>query len=162
MRVANGWVRLLSLASAVAVGGLGARCSSVKATDGGGDAVNGAASVEVTVTPSTVRAGETATVSVRVTNTSAAAKTLQFTSSCLTSYEFLDADGNVVGSAAEMCAQVMTTRTLGAGESFTDDHSWGRRPVDTPQLKPGTYRVRGVLLAKGETVRSGAATVVLP
>jgi uncharacterized protein YjdB len=88
---------LLSLASAVAVGALGARCSSVKATDGGGDAVNGAASVEVTVTPSTVRAGETATVSVRVTNTSAAAKTLQFTSSCLTSYEFLDADGNVVG-----------------------------------------------------------------
>jgi hypothetical protein len=155
-----GWRCLAAALVLAALGGLG--CSSLKATEDAGAAGSAETSVDVRVAPPTVRSGETATITVQVTNTSAAAKTLQFTSSCRTSYEFLDADGKVVGSSVEMCAQVMTALKLGAGGSFTDVHTWGRRPVDAPQLKPGTYRVRGVLLATGEAVRSAPTTVVLP
>lgn len=149
--------------AALALGMVGTfRCSSLKPTDDSVGGAGGEVVVEVRVAPTTIRPGETATITVRVTNTSPAPKTLEFPSSCQTSYEFLDGAGKVVGAAMEMCAQVLTSRTLAGGESFTDDHSWGRRPIDTPQLAPGTYRVRGILLAKGETARSGTATVVLP
>jgi hypothetical protein len=163
MRFGTMAVRSRPVVAALALGVAGTfRCSSLKPSDDSVGGPGGEVVVEVRVTPTTIRPGEAATITVRVTNASAAARILEFPNSCQTSYEFLDGADKVVGSAMEMCAQVLTSRTLAPGESFADDHSWGRRPIDVPQLAPGTYRVRGILLAKGGTVRSGTATVVLP
>lgn len=132
-------------------------CSSVRADERAGDLA-----VAVAIEPSRVEIGGTARITVTVSNQSSAEKTLQFTSSCLTKFEVLDGEGRVIGSGIQMCLQSLTTRVLPAGGSFTDVHEWGRRRVDMPRLAPGTYGVRGVLLSKGDTVRSAPATVVLP
>lgn len=118
--------------------------------------------VAVKVEPATLAAGEMANITVTVSNTSNDARRLQFTSSCVTTFEVVDGDGRVVARGAEMCAQVMTTRTIAAGGSFSDTHEWGRRALDLPQVGPGRYQVRGVLLATGDTIRSQPTPVSLP
>jgi hypothetical protein len=121
------------------------------------------AALEVTVAADReqVSTGQTVHITVTVTNRSSGAKALRFPSSCQTGFEFLDATGKLVGAGVEMCAQSITSRTLEPGSSFTDSHEWGRRAFDAPQLSAGTYQLRGVLLATGDSVRSSPTRLIV-
>jgi hypothetical protein len=115
-----------------------------------------ASPLEVTVSaePARVPAGGRLRIVVTVRNRSTAPITLEFTSGCQTDYEFVDASGATVASSGQMCTQAMGSRTLAAGESFSDTHVWIRGLAGMPQV-PGTeLRVRGVLLASGGELRS--------
>lgn len=131
----------------------------------GAGAAQPAAGLQVTVTlsPDTVREGETLRIAVTVANRGAAARSVEATSACFTDYEILDAGGAVAATSDQMCAAVMSQRTLAAGESFTDSHSWVRGMRGMPVLPPGRYEARGVLLATDGPVRSeGVPFTVAP
>lgn len=124
------------------------------------------ASAGLTVTASTdrstVRPGEQLQITVKVVNDSSSSRTLRFSSGCQTDFEFLDAGGKVVRSSQQLCLQALTQRTLAPGDSFSDVHAWTRGPLDPPQLTPGSYQVRGVLLATQDTARSAPVSVSVP
>lgn len=144
------WILLLSL-------GLGCSTSRVSAdVDAGGLVVTTATD------RSSVAAGQQLQITVTVTNTSSASRTLQFSSGCLTDYEFLDATGKVVATSQQMCLQALTQRTLSAGGSFVDTHTWLRGSLGAPQLGAGTYQLRAVLLATRDTVRSQQIPIAVP
>ena len=121
---------------------------------------------ELTVTAvtdrSSVAAGQTLRITVTVTNRSVASRTLRFSSGCQTDYEFLDARGEVAATSRQMCLQALTQRTLEPGESFSDAHTWSRGSIDSPQLAPGDYQLRAVLLAIQDTVRSATVPITIP
>src|SRR5258706_4134334 len=71
-----------------------------------------------------VAVGQQLQIALIVANTSAAPRTLRFASACLTTVEFLDGAGKVVGASQPVCAQVLTERTLTGGGSFSDSHTW--------------------------------------
>jgi hypothetical protein len=144
------WISLLIL-------GLGCSTSRVSADVDAGGLV-----VTATTDRSTVAVGQSLQITVTVTNTSAASRTLQFSSGCLTDFEFLDAGGKVAGTSQQTCLQALTQRTLPAGGSLTDSHTWTRGSLGTPPLAPGTYQLRGVLLATRDTVRSQPVPVTVP
>ena len=112
--------------------------------------------VRVLLEPSLVPAGGTVRITVTATNTSGAARTLQFSSGCTTDYELLDTSGRVVAGGDQMCAQALTQETLGPGESLTGTHVLAR---GMPPIAPGVYRVRGVLLTMDAPVRSEPVAV---
>jgi hypothetical protein len=144
------WIALLTL-------GLGCSTSRVSADVDAGGLV-----VTATTDRSAVATGQSLQITITVANTSGTSRTLQFSSGCLTDYEFLDAGGKVVGTSQQLCLQALTQRTLPAGENFTDSHMWIRGPLGTPQLAPGTYQLRGVLLATRDTVRSQPVPIAIP
>lgn len=144
------WISLLSL-------GLG--CSTARV---GGDVDAGELVVTASAEPSSVAPGQHLQIIVTVTNTSTLSRTLQFSSGCLTDYEFLDAQGKVVGTSQQVCLQALTQKTLAAGGTFSDTHTWTRGPLEPSQLAPGNYQVRGVLLATRDTVRSQPVPVAIP
>jgi hypothetical protein len=94
-----------------------------------------------------------------VTNTSSAARTLQFATSCQTGYEFVDSGGRVAAVSQPVCLQALTQRTLAPGASFVDTHTWMRSPLELPQVPPGSYQLRGVLLTMRDTVRSAGVAI---
>lgn len=112
--------------------------------------------VRVLLEPSLVPADGALRITVTATNTTSAARTLEFSSGCTTDYELLAASGAVVAESGQMCTQALTQETLGAGESLTGRHVLQR---GMPPIAPGVYRVRGVLLTMGEPVRSEPVAV---
>lgn len=144
------WISLLSL-------GLG--CSTARV---GGEVDAGALAVTMAADRTSVSAGQTLQITMTVTNTSTSSRTLQFSSGCLTDYEFLDAQGKVVGTSLQVCLQALTQKTLPPGASFTDIHTWTRGPLEPTQLAPGNYQLRGVLLATRDTVRSQSVPIAIP
>jgi len=144
------WILLLSL-------GLG--CSTTRV---GGEVDAAELVVTTTADRSSVPAGQHLQITITVTNTSTSSRTLQFSSGCTTDYEFLDAQGKVVGTSQQACLQALTQKTLASGGAFTDVHTWTRGPLEPSQLAPGNYQVRGVLLATRDTVRSQPVPVVIP
>lgn len=143
---------LVSLAAVLGCSGAGVD-GSVAAND---------LAVTATTDRSSVRPGEQLQITVDVTNNASSSRDLRFASGCQTDFEFLDAQGKVVRSSQQMCTQSLTQRTLVAGESFRGIHTWTRGPMDPPQLVPGSYQVRGVLLTVGEAVRSAPVAVSVP
>ena len=123
-----------------------------------------AADIQVVVATDlpSVPAGQQLRITVTVSNQTISARTLEFSSSCQTNYEFLDSRGEVAATSQRMCMQARTQRTLPAGGGFTDVHTWARRPLEPNQLKPGAYKLRGVLLATGDTIRSSPVPIDIP
>ena len=115
--------------------------------------------VRVAVDPSLVAANGSVRITVTATNTTGAARTLQFSSGCTTDFELLDASCAVAWRSAQMCTQALTEETLGAGESLTGRHVLERDAPGTMSIAPGVYRVRGVLLTMGDPVRSEPVAV---
>ena len=118
----------------------------------------------ITATVSTdresVAQGATVRITVTVKNTGAAAQTLSFTSGCLTDYEIVDAAGTVSATSERMCSQVLTSRTLAAGEAFSDVHVLVRGMAGMPA--PGTYTLRGVVLLADGALRSPTIPIAFP
>jgi hypothetical protein len=140
---------------------------AVLGCSGAGSGVDGSLgandlAVTATTDRATVRPGEQLQITVDVTNNSSSSRDLRFSSGCQTDFEFLDAQGKVVRASQQMCTQSLTQRTLAAGESFRGVHVWTRGPMDPPQLAPGSYQLRGVLLTVGEAVRSAPVAVSVP
>lgn len=144
------WTLLLSL---------GLACSTARV---GGEVDAGELVVTTTADRSSVPAGQKLQITVTVTNTSTSSRTLQFSSGCLTDYEFLDSAGKVVATSQQLCMQVLTQKTLAAGGAFTDVHTWTRGPLEPSQLAPGNYQLRGVLLATRDTTRSQPVPIAVP
>lgn len=140
------------------IGGLA--CSAASGV-GGGTVESGDLLVATSTDKSTVGSGQSLTITITVTNKMSASRTLQFASGCQTDFEFLDSRGDVAAKSQQMCTQALTQRTLAAGGSFVDTHVWSRAPLEPNQLVPGTYRLRGVLLATRDTVRSAPVDVVV-
>jgi len=121
---------------------------------------------ELAVTVSTdrasVSAGQNLQITVTATNSASSPRALQFSSACLTDFEFLNSSGQVVGRSQQMCLQVLTQKTLASGESLSGSHTWTRGPTGFPQLSPGTYQLRGVLLTSPSPVQSPSIQIVIP
>lgn len=139
--------------------GMAAACSASRMD---GSVISPGVTVSTTIDRSSVPPGQALQITVIVTNTSSSSRTFQFSSGCQTDFEFLDAQGKVVRSSHQICTQALTHRTLAAGDAFSDSHTWTRGPLDPPELAPGSYRVRGVLLATGDTTRSVGVAVSIP
>ena len=60
-----------------------------------------------------------------------------------------------------MCAQVLTQKTLTPGASLSGSHTWTRGPTGFPQLAPGNYQLRGVLLTS-PAIQSQSIAIVIP
>jgi hypothetical protein len=118
--------------------------------------------VAVAANRSSVVAGQDLQITVTATNGASAARTLQFSSGCFTDFEFLDSSGRVVGASLQMCVQVLTQKTVAPGASFSDSHTWTRGPLGFPQLAPGSYQLRGVLLTMPTAIRSSSIPVTIP
>jgi hypothetical protein len=118
--------------------------------------------VTVTADRSSVARGQEMRVTVRAVNNAAAERTLQFSSACLTGFEFLNSNGQIAGESTQMCAQVLTRKTLAPGGEISEIHVWSRDDLGLPQLAPGLYRLRGVLLTTPSPVRSAAVPVDVP
>lgn len=118
--------------------------------------------VSATVDRNSVGAGEELKIGVTVANATGQPRTLQFSSGCQTGFEFTDEAGRVVGVQQRMCTAALGERTLTPGQNFSETHSWIRGSIDGPALAAGTYLVRGVLLAIGDTIRSTGVRVTLP
>jgi len=119
-------------------------------------------SVAVAADRPSVAAGQDLQITVTATNNASSEQTLQFSSACLTDFEFLDSSGRVVGASQQMCAQVVTRKTLTPGGSLSDSHTWTRGPLGLPQLAPGNYQLRGVLLTTPNAIRSAPIPIIVP
>jgi hypothetical protein len=128
---------------------------------GGGAATGEALSVSVATNSASVGAGEQLVITVTTRNTGSSARTLEFATGCHTDYEFVDGSGQVVSSSEQMCTQALTSRTLAAGESFSDVHRYTRGMAGMPPVPSGRYGVRGVLLLRGGSLRSSTVAVEL-
>ncbi|MEP6836362.1 MAG: BsuPI-related putative proteinase inhibitor [Gemmatimonas sp.] len=115
--------------------------------------------IAVTVDHDTVAAGAPLRITVTVRNGAPSPRTLSFTSGCATDYELLDAAGTVTATSDQMCAQVITNRTLAASDTLAEVHVLLRGRPGMPVVPPGAYRLRGVLLLAGTPVRSPAIPV---
>ena len=118
--------------------------------------------VAVVADRSSVSAGQDLQITVTAMNNASSAQTLQFSSGCLTDFEFLDSSGRVVGASQQMCTQVVTRKTVTSGGSLSEAHTWTRGPVGFPQLAPGSYQLRGVLLTTPTAVRSPSIPITIP
>jgi len=118
--------------------------------------------VTVSADRSSVSAGQNLQITVTATNNSSSSRALQFSSACLTDFEFLNSSGQVVGRSQQICLQVLTQKTLMPGESLSSSHIWTRGPTGFPQLSPGTYQLRGVLLTSQTTIQSPSIPIVIP
>lgn len=139
--------------------GVVAGCSGSRA---GGTVSPIGLTISATIDRPAVRPGESLQILITVTNTSASKQTLQFSSGCQTDFEFLDSVGKVARSSLQVCPQIVTQRSLEPGAAFSDAHTWTRGPLDPPELAAGSYQLRGVLLATGDTIRSASVAVSLP
>jgi hypothetical protein len=140
--------------------GVAIACSTSR-TEVGVDTDRGI-SVSVRTDRASVDPGQRLSITVTVSNGSADSRTLDFSTSCKTTFEFLDLEGRTVGVGTPMCLQVLTSKTLAPGETFAENHEWSRSPLELPQLAPGRYQIRGVLLARDGQRRSAAAPVTIP
>jgi len=52
------------------------------------------------------------------------------------------------------CLQVLTQKTIVPGASLSGSHTWTRGPTGFPQLAPGNYQLRGVMLTTPTALRS--------
>ena len=145
------WVVILAVAIA---------CSASR-TEVGVDTDRGIG-VSVRTDRASVDPGERLSITVTVSNGSPDNRTLDFSTSCKTTFEFLDLEGRTVGAGTPMCLQVLTSKTLAPGEAFAENHDWSRSPLEVPQLAPGRYQVRGVLLTRDGHRRSAATPVTIP
>jgi len=119
-------------------------------------------SVSVRTDRASIDPGQRLSITVTVSNGSSDTRVLDFSTSCKTSFEFLDLEGRTVGTGAAMCLQVLTSKTLAPGESFAETHEWSRSPLELPQLAPARYQVRGVLLTRDGQRRSATTPVTIP
>ena len=118
--------------------------------------------VTVSADHSSVSAGQDLQITVTATNNASSPRALQFSSACLTDFEFLNSSGQVVGRSQQLCLQVLTQKTLMPGESLSSSHTWTRGPTGFPQLTPGTYQLRGVLLTSPSAIQSTSIPIVIP
>ena len=118
--------------------------------------------VTVTADRASVAEGQSLQITVAAVNRASTERTLEFSSGCLTTFEFLDSSGRVVGEAQQMCVQVVTRKTLKPGESLSESHAWARGGLDLPRLAAGSYALRGVLLTSSAPIRSTSLQVNLP
>ena len=96
------------------------------------------------------RAGEPVELILRLTNRSAAAKALEFSSSQRYDFKIEDSAGASVWtwSADRMFAQMMGTERLGPGESRE------YRERFSGQVAPGKYQATGVVTASGPALQA--------
>ena len=103
------------------------------------------------------RAGEPVELILRLTNRSAGAKTLEFSSSQRYDFKIEDSGGGAsvwTWSADRMFAQMMGTERLGPGESRE------YRERFSGQLAPETYQATGTISTLGPTPRATASFTV--
>ncbi|HEU4631514.1 MAG TPA: BsuPI-related putative proteinase inhibitor [Gemmatimonadaceae bacterium] len=159
------WMRTLATTAALAAA-CTSHTSSPTAADGSGSPtvdVSQPADVAVRVdaSPAAVAPSGSLHIVVTVTNTDDERHVIEASSGCFTDFELLDARGDVVTRSLQLCPAMMASRTLDPGESFSETHVWKRGLRGMPELPAGTYRVRGILLARTSPVASEAVDVVL-
>lgn len=112
--------------------------------------------VRVAASQPSIGPAESVRITVTVTNAGSERRVIEATSSCFTDYQLLDERGAVVASSMQMCAAVMSRHELAPGGSFSEEHVWTRGERGMPQVPPGRYQLRGLLLARADTVTSDA------
>jgi len=121
--------------------------------------------METSVSASTVRAGESITVDVQVTNVGF--KTQFFTGSCPGPFIVLDSFGEMIGGPWDtgycLAALSVSPTELVPGASVTLTHVWTARRLESghPPLDPGTYRIQSEVRAASGLVRGGSIDVLV-
>jgi len=111
-------------------------------------APDGGLNVAVAASPTSIRAGQTTSISVTVTNRTSRARTIE-TNPCPPRFQIATPDGTVVGPGGSICNALSIQRTLQPGESFTFHRDWsgdtgsGLPGTTRTMLAPGTYYVVG-------------------
>ena len=153
------WMRTLAATAALA-----AACTSQSGPPTAADVGDTQPSdvvVRVAASQPTVGPTETVRITVTVTNTDDARRVIEASSGCFTDFELLDGSGNVVTRSLQVCPAVMARRELAPGESFSETHVWRRGMRGMPVVPAGSYQLRGMLLARTNTVTSNAVDVVV-
>ena len=110
--------------------------------------------VDVSAAPASFRAGDTATITIRITNKSRSPVAVN-ANECPYSFAVYDARGNTVAPGRDDCFAVGQTRILQPDESFDLVNRWngevfrpvpGQIPVYVP---PGQYRLEGRVTISG-------------
>lgn len=120
--------------------------------------------LQVTISTSTTelrRAGDVLDITVTATNTGRERRTVEANSGCFTDYEVLDEEGKLVARSGQMCTAVMSRRELGAGEALSERFVWTLGMRGSPPVRPGRYQLRGLLLQRGDTLRSQPVSLVV-
>ncbi len=101
--------------------------------------------LEVEVDRSVLHAGESALVTVRLSNPTQQALSLEFPSACQLLFDVLDTSGAVVAPEPVGCATVITRLELPAGGASEKPFHWDGRSADGTPLPSGSYGVVGSL-----------------
>jgi hypothetical protein len=127
--------------------------------------------VEVSVSPTVFRLGDTARVVVTVTNPRLHPLHATAKERCGGTYfEVSDSDGNRVSGWKVVCRWIPHTFSIGAQEQFKVEITWFGEPWDGSRpdgpypieyLEPGSYTVRGVFEFDGERKVSEPVSVEL-
>jgi hypothetical protein len=106
--------------------------------------------VAVTISPSTIRRGDTASVTVQLINPTIHSTTVSGSSGCRLTFDILDQNGvRVGGEIPGYCTADIKTLVLEPGQSDTRTFSWAAvRALDQP-LPDGSYTVVGASLWLG-------------
>lgn len=117
----------------------------------------------VSIMPSAaaVRSGDSLHITVTVQNAGRERRTVEATSGCFTDYELLDMAGQVVTRSGQVCAAVMSRRELAPGEAMSESFVWVPGGRGMPAVPPGSYRLRGLLLQRGDTLISPLVALVV-
>ena len=103
--------------------------------------------VAVTISPSMVRAGDTALVTVRLINSTLHATTVSGSSSCRLVFDVLDNNGvRVGGNRPNVCTADLRRLVLAAGQSDSETFRWVAVHAPGQPLAPGSYKVIGASL----------------
>lgn len=130
------------LVGAVLVVGCGA--PSTSPTDG--------LAISANVAPAAVRAGDTATVRVAVTNRAGAPREINI-ATCPVPFVVTDERGAVAAPDQRVCDLALRTKTLAPGEEFVFTTRWHAA------VAPGTYALRGRVPARGGVAESEPVAV---
>jgi len=103
--------------------------------------------VDISISPAAVRAGDTAVVTVRLVNPSAAATTVAGSSTCRLAFDVLDHNRvRVGGIRPNVCTMDLKTLVLSAGQSDAQVFHWAAVQAPSQPLAPGSYTIVGASL----------------
>ena len=111
-----------------------------------------ALAVSATIAPAAVRAGDTATVRVAVTNRAGAPREINI-ATCPAPFVVTDESGAVAAPDHRTCDLALRTKALAPGEEFVFTTRWHAA------VTPGVYALRGRVPARGGAAESEPVAV---
>ena len=101
--------------------------------------------VDISISPATVRGGDTAVVAVRLVNPTLAATTVAGSSTCRLAFDVLDKNGLRVGGSPDrgMCTTDLLSVVLAGGQSDAQVFRWAAVQASGQPVPPGSYTIVG-------------------